>query len=469
MIRTNRPKRGAIFARTAMGLALSLGVTTGAFVAQPAFAQKKKQSGPKIEFSPAFAKIAADLDKTLSEAAKSPPPAAAQVKAAGDNAQAKAAAVAQLDAALGGAKGQLDAASAAASTPGDKLKLGEMTRTYGILAEDVALQHQGLVLMLDSGAVPQEIATQVQWLAGVTAYQNRDYATAARYVQMAKDAGFTDPQLEPVLADSYRRSNNPQAALQNAQRDIAAAKAAGTKPSETSIRTALDVAYTGKQTAEANDLAVMLVQNYPTKKSWSDSINIVRQLSSFPAQENLDLMRLKSRAGAMDNRGDYQEYLENADPRRLPGEALKVIEAGVASGLLPASDSFVTEARQTANARLSADRASLPSLERDARAANASGATVSGAGDAFLSYGEAAKAESLYTIALTKPGVDSNRVLTRLGIAQLDQGKKAEASANFAKVQGPRRPIAQLWAAYASQDAAGTAAAPAAAPAAAAQ
>jgi hypothetical protein len=97
---------------------------------------------------------------------------------------------------------------------------------------------------------------------------------------------------------------------------------------------------------------------------------------------------------------------------------------------------------------------------------------VSGAGDAFLSYGEAAKAESLYTIALTKPGVDSNRVLTRLGIAQLDQGKAAEALANFAKVQGPRRPIAQLWAAYASQSASGTAAAapaPAAAPAAAAQ
>jgi Flp pilus assembly protein TadD len=100
----------------------------------------------------------------------------------------------------------------------------------------------------------------------------------------------------------------------------------------------------------------------------------------------------------------------------------------------------------------------LPGLERDARAGNATAATVSGAGDAFLSYGDAAKAEALYTIALGKAGVDSPRVLTRLGIAQVDQGKAAEAQATFAKVQGPRKPIAQLWSAYAASKAGGAAA-----------
>ena len=60
-------------------------------------------------------------------------------------------------------------------------------------------------------------------------------------------------------------------------------------------------------------------------------------------------------------------------------------------------------------------------------------------------------AEQFYTLALAKPGVDTGRVLTRLGIAQADQGKYAEAQATFAKVQGPRQPIAQLWALYAAQ------------------
>ena len=55
----------------------------------------------------------------------------------------------------------------------------------------------------------------------------------------------------------------------------------------------------------------------------------------------------------------------------------------------------------------------------------------------------------MYQIALSKPGVDGPRVLTRLGIAQTDLGKSAEAQATFAKVTGLRAPIATLWAAYA--------------------
>jgi hypothetical protein len=133
---------------------------------------------------------------------------------------------------------------------------------------------------------------------------------------------------------------------------------------------------------------------------------------------------------------------------------LKIIDTGLASGKLRASDAFIAEARTIANGRIAADRASLVGLERDARAPGASAATVSGAADAFLSYGDAAKAEALMTSALSKPGAERDRLLTRLGIAQLDQGNYAGAQANFAKVGGSRKYIAQLWAIYAAQKAA---------------
>ena len=61
----------------------------------------------------------------------------------------------------------------------------------------------------------------------------------------------------------------------------------------------------------------------------------------------------------------------------------------------------------------------------------------------------------MYTIALGKSGVDTNRVLTRLGIAQIDTGDFAGAQATFAKITGPRVPIAKLWSIYAAQKAAG--------------
>ena len=65
----------------------------------------------------------------------------------------------------------------------------------------------------------------------------------------------------------------------------------------------------------------------------------------------------------------------------------------------------------------------------------------------------------MYKIALTKPGVDTPRALTRLGIAQTDLGRYAEAQETFAKVTGPRVPIAQLWSAYAKSKMAAPAAA----------
>lgn len=453
MIPTRSLKCGIPLSRTALGLALSLGVAGGALVAQPAFAAKKEQQqGPKITFSPAFAKAAAEVDKALTEADKNPAVKAAadQVRAARAAKSDASAAIAQVDAALGGAKAKLDAAAAAASTPGDKIKLGEMQRTYGVLTDDVALQHQGLVNMLDSGVLPAGMTGRVQWIAGVTAYQKQDYAGAVKYIEQAKASNFQDPQLEAVLGDAYKRSNNPAGALASAQRDIAAAKAAGTKPNETSIRSALQAAYEAKQPAPATDLAITWVQNYPSVDSWNGAISVVGALQAYQQQEVLDLFRLMQRTNSFKNERDYLQYIEAVDARRFPGETLKVIDAGLAAGKIRAEHSVVSQSRTIANGRITGDRASLPGLDRTARAPNTPATTVIGAADAFLSYGEAAKAEELYTIALGKAGADSDRVLTRLGIAQADQGKGAAAQATLAKVQGPRKPLAQLWSAYAA-------------------
>ena len=130
-----------------------------------------------------------------------------------------------------------------------------------------------------------------------------------------------------------------------------------------------------------------------------------------------------------------------------------MIEQGYASGIVSRDDIYVSDALSTANSRISQDVAELPSLENDARAATAGVRTVVAAGDAFLSYNEYAKAEEFYTKASGMPGVDRNEVLTRLGIAQLEQGKFDAANASFSQVGGSRMPIAKLWTAYVSEKA----------------
>jgi hypothetical protein len=191
--------------------------------------------------------------------------------------------------------------------------------------------------------------------------------------------------------------------------------------------------------------------------NWLGAGQLTREFGNFSKEESLDLGRLFVRCGALDNdkqyvSREYLEYVESAAPRRLPGESLKVLQLGISKGVLNAADISVSDAMTQAKGRITADKASLPGLERDAKTA-ADGKTALAAADAFLSYDDPVKAEELYKLALTKGNVDKDRALTRLGIAQTDQNKIDDAKATFAQVGGVRAPLAKLWAVYAADKA----------------
>jgi hypothetical protein len=421
----------------------------------PAASVAKEKKAANAGFSKEYAAAAADIDKTVAGARENPAVTAAsdKVRAAKTDAEA-AAARAEVDAALGGILAKLQQAGAVASTPLDKLKHGELTRNVGIFMNDVAMQNRGLVMMLESGQLPAEGVAQVQYLAGVTAYQTKQYPEATRWLQAAYDGGYRDEQgmLQAVLADSYKRSNNPEAALALVHKELEAAKAGGAKPNETSIRTALQAAYDAKQLAPSAEYASMLARYYPSTESWHSAISVVRQLASLPRKENLDLMRLMHLTGALKTKSDYLEYIDNVDPRAYPGEAVKVMKDGIAKGKIAPAE-FNGE-MANAEARVPSDKASLAGQERDAMKPGASGTALVSAGDVFLSYDQPSKAETFYAMALAKPGVDTNAVTLHLGMAQALQGKYADAQASLAKVSGTRAPVAKLWSAYAASKAA---------------
>jgi hypothetical protein len=449
--------RKFLVSRVALAVALASGVAV-AVVPGTAVAAKKEKKASAAKYSPEFMKVAGPIQTAMGSATQG-------LSGNIGDAQLQAA-KAKFDAAVGGdGKAAFTAAEAAATTPDDKMALGSFIRNYGLISQDKAMMLKGLNMSISSGALPAAELGKTNFDAGVTAYQLKDYAQAATYLKAAKDGGYVDPQnqLDAVLADSYRRSNNPAAAAQLTQDELARAKAAGTKPSETTIRTALQSAYDAKQVGPATDLAIQLAEGYPSTSSWQAALQVTRALNQLNPQEDLDLMRLMARTGSMSTRSDYLSYIQDADPRRLPAESLKIIDQGVSSGKLSAADA--AEYRGIAQGRVSADRAALPSYEKDARVGSAPFQTINGAADAHLSNGVPAKAEELYKLALPKAGGEKDRVLTRMGIAQADQGKYAEAQSTFAQVTGNRAPVAKMWAAYAkskANPAAPTSAAPAA-------
>lgn len=437
MISSSKPMRAGLVSRMALGAALTLGVLAGGTT--PALAAKEKPAKPaQLKLSPEFQKQAAPVQKALDE-----------VKANPANAPA--------------VKAQVEQLFTIASTPDDKFVAGQFAVSLGGAAQDPALQRKGINAMLESGKAPASEQPKLNFYAGQLAFQAKDYAAARTAIQAAIQGGYTENDPQALLAEIYMAEGNTAQGLGMLQQSIDKMKAAGKAAPEAYYRRGLLAAYKAKSIQQASGFGAGLVQNYPTTQNWGIAITIIREIAGIPDQDMVDLLRLMGRTNSYNETRDYLEYIQAADPRRLPGEVMQIIQAGTAANKLPASDPTVSDAKSIASQRLAADKASLPSLDRDARAASATAVTALAGGDAFLSYGDAAKAEALYQIALGKPGVDQPRALTRLGIAQVDQGKYAEAQATFAKITtGPRKAIADLWSAYAASKAKPAAAAPAA-------
>lgn len=459
--------RSALFTRSAIGLALALGLAAGGLAA-PAAAKdkpKKEAAAPKFTPSKAYIPVYSQAKNAIDAAAKRADVIAAKAavtnaenayRAARGNAartQAKAgwdSAVVALGNAVAAEKGMVDQAFAASTTPDDKFFSGQLALNLGNLASDKAMQRRGIQAMIDSGKLSPADVGKYNFYIGGLAYDMRDFAGARTAFSSAIAGGYTENGVEALLADAYINDNQPGEGLRILQ---AAVSKPGVTAPEDWLRRGVVTAYKARLTDYANVFSGQLVNSYPTTENWALAVSVVRDLGKFQQQEQIDLLRLMERTKSYSEARDYVEYVQSADPRRLPGEALKIINAGIASGKLDPKDPFVNDAKTMATARVPADKASLVGLERDARAASATAATAMAGGDAFLSYDDSAKAAELYQIALTKPGVDAPRILTRLGIAQTDLGRFAEAQATFAKVDGVRKPIAALWSAYASNKA----------------
>ncbi len=379
----------------------------------------------------------------------------------------------------------IPAMTQAIETPDDKNAAGGLLLSVGGKIQDSAMQLQGLNLMIESGKNNDRIG-QFHYAAYQIHNRDGNIPAAREALIKASETGYSFEgrmsdgtsqtidagDLRAMAAETYFEQDQYEAGLDDLLAWLKSREAAGQPIKESWIRRGFATAFNNQLPQQATEFGAFFLQHYPSAKVWADAIAVQNGFFEYDAQEVLDLMRLARRTGvlspdrlaSMDLEPDreeqirgslvrfYLDYADAADFRRLPGEVKGVLDEGVANGVLDASDVTVSDWLNGANGRIADDQSELPALERDARSGSEL-ATVTAAADAFLSYGEMAKAEEFYTKALTLPGVDTPRTLTRLGIAQADQGKYAEAIATFGKVEGKREQIARLWSIYAEQKA----------------
>ena len=460
----------------AMALAAFAAASAAVIITSPAMAKDKKPeaaapTGPKITPSKTFFPLAQKFQKALDELKKRPEVVAAQQNfAAATNAYNAAttsaarkdamaqreAASAALAATVTAERAQLDAVNAGAVTPDDKFYAAQFLAQLGSVMQDKKVVRAGYLGMIATGKMAATEVPKYESIIGLYCYQDKDYACAREHLPLAIAGGVRDENNELLLADSYFKENMTPQGVDIVLKAIADRKAAKLPYGPEWYGTPLNAAFKAKLLPESISVSQAMVADFPTTENWRSAIRVLRWLEKYPPQEMLDLLRLMKRTQTFEDATDYNEYVENADKLRFPSEVTEVINIGVKAGKLDAAgDISIHDYLTAARAHDAEDRAGMAAMEARANAPTATYAVINAAADVLQSYGFHAKAEALFNLALTKPGADTPRLLTRIGVAQLDQGKFADAQATFAKVSGPRQPLAQLLSIYTAQKAKG--------------
>ncbi len=414
---------------TPVALALALAMTSGA-VSTPAFAAKKeeKKAGPKLNITP-------DVLKALQTAQKS---AEAQDFAA--------------------AKTAIAEADSKAASNDDKYQIGAIKLNTGIASKDEAMKMEGLNQMLDSGLTPPEQAGQFNAVAADAALAQKNYDVAIQRGQAALAAGYKAEAVQPTIAQAYfgkagTTNTTAEPARGFTQQGLAALMAAADATKAAGQQVPAQWYQIGVSRAEAAKLpdvtewAKMSYQADPSGQNLRTLVRLFQRANpNITNRENLDVLRLLGASDGLVVAQDFTEYAEMASKTGIYGEVKTVIDKGRSKGVLNASQG--ADVYQSAVPKIAGDKSTLGSAEADAQKA-ANGKIAAATADAYLGYGDYAKAASMFELAKQKGGVDADEVNTRLGIAKTLGGDTAGAKAAFEAVQGgARKQIAGLWLAY---------------------
>jgi hypothetical protein len=414
---------------TPVALALALALTSGA-VSAPVFAAKKeeKKAGPQLKVSP-------DVIKALQTAQKA---AEAQDFA--------------------GAKAALAEADSKATSNDDKYQIGAIKLNTSIASKDTALQGEALNQMLDSGLTPPEQAAQFNSIAANSALEAKNFDVAIQRGQAAVAAGAKAESVQPTIAQAYfGKAGTANTSVEPARgftlQGLTALKAAADSMKASGQQVPAQWYQIGVGRAEAAKLpdvtewAKMAYQAEPSGQNLRTLVRLFQRANpNITNRENLDVLRLLGASDGLVIAADFTEYAEMASKTGIYGEVKSVIDKGRSKGVLNASGG--ADLYSTAVPKIAGDKASLGSAEADAQKA-ANGKIAAATADAYLGYGDYAKAVSMFELAKQKGGVDADEVNTRLGIAKTLSGDTAGAKASFEAVQGgSRKPIAGLWLAY---------------------
>ena len=279
-------------------------------------------------------------------------------------------------------------------------------------------------------------------------YQLQNYDKAVEYGNRAVKDGYATDQVQLVVAQSYYLKNDFKDTASFVSGLVNDQIKGGTAPSDDLLKLGLSAAV--KQNDEAGEMhwLELLVTYHPSAEHWQNLLDPLFR-TKMPDRELLQLYRLSADVGNMKHGSDYTEMAQAALDAGSPGEAVAVLNKGLADNAFTdaAEKNRNQHLLETAKKQAATDEPTLAKAEADAMAA-AGGDKLVGAGIGYFGYGQYDKAVKDISAGLAKGATkDAENARLLLGIAQFKAGSKEEAIKTFNAVKGDAtlQRLAALW------------------------
>ena len=306
------------------------------------------------------------------------------------------------------------------------------------------------VVMASGKASAADQLKIIEALAGAH-YANKDYANAIKWSNRYFKEGGSAGSVRILLLQSYYLSGDYTNATKEVSADIAADEKAGRTPSEDKLLLLQDCYNKLKDSKGYVATIEKLLNYYPKKSLWASVIARLQKKSGFSDRLLLDVFRLQLATGNLSNTADFMEMTQLALQAGYAAEAIKVVDAGYASGALgkgPEADRHKRLRDLTyKQAAESAKMLGGSQPEADANAAKDGNALVN-LGYNYVVSGQAAKGIAMMESGVKKGGLKRPEdAKLHLGMAYMAAGQKAKATQILNTVQGTdgASDLAHLW------------------------
>lgn len=201
-------------------------------------------------------------------------------------------------------------------------------------AGDTPQAARSLEALLATGQAPKaEQPALIEALAGAH-YNLKHYGEAGLWGSRYFEQGGTHAEVRLMMAQSFYLSGDFRGAVRELLALQRAQQAAGINTPETQLNMLAGSYIKLQDDAGYMQVLEQLLRAYPRTEYWADLLVRLERRPGFSGGLVIDLFRLQFAAGALGEASEYLELAQLAVQAGYPAESLKVLDAGLAAGVL---------------------------------------------------------------------------------------------------------------------------------------